>query len=275
MKKRSLCLLCALLLALLSGCSLAQGEGSLPVPDRLIGTFVTMDYLRSSAQTEGLPDGGDPMDPTIAFAGLSGVPVFCYPVEEEGQAVTYVGSEDPHVFEPSTGVHVGGGLTYEATLTILPETRLHFNRLYRRDDGSFYLKSEIGTGFGEGEGSVFFREEDAGPASSWDDGPWFGDFTFHVRTHKPIERYVLCHMSADNQELKRESYLPGQLPENLTMEGDWLLVEEYQTGKAGTEILRWTVEAGEEVLTTLMLEKSGLFCKMESTLSWIICEKNA
>ncbi len=272
MKKRSLCLLCAVLLALLSGCSLAQGEGSLPVPDRLIGSFVTTDYLRDPAQTQGLPVGDDPMAPRIAFEGLSGVPVFCYPVEEAGEAVTYVGSEDPHVFEPRTGVHVGGGLTYEATLTVLPGTKLYFNRLYRRNDGSVYLKSEIGNSFGQGEGSVFYREEDMGPASSWNDGPWFGDFTFHVQTHDPITQYVLCHMSAENEVLRRENFLPGQLPESLDMAGDWLLVEEH---RADGEILRWTAAAGEETLTTLKLEKSGLFCKVESTLRWIICEKIA
>ncbi len=269
MKKRCLCLLCALLLALLPGCSLAKDAVDRPLPHRLIGSYVTFEWIGSGGRIEGQIDNSDPMRPVITFAGLEGFPVFCYPVEEEGMAVTYVGSEDPRVSEPRTTTHVGGGLTYEATLTALPDRdALYYHRLYRRPDGSVYLICEIGTGFGGGAGSIFFQEEDPGPASSWSEGPWSGAFRINIQTHLPVERYVLCHMSSDNRELKRETYLPGQLPDTLQMVGDWLLVEEWQTTDEGPTAVRQAIGGGEETLVTLVLEETGLFRQVKSTLTW-------
>ncbi len=274
MKKRVFCLVCALLLALLPGCSLARDGQSTPIPARLIGSYVTFEWVGSGGQVEGKIDNSDPLRPRITFDGMEGIPIFCYPVEEEGKSVVYVGSEDPRVFDPRTAAHVGGGLTYEATLTALADRgSLYYHRLYRRPDGSVYLITDIGTGFGDGEGSIFFREEDPGPASSWSDGPWSGSFTVHLKTQLPIDRYVLCHMTADNRELKRETYLPGQLPDTLEMAGDWLLVEEWQAGPEGPVVQRHTIPAQTGALTTLALEKTGLFCQIESTLSWPFCEK--
>ncbi len=269
MKKRMLCCLCALALILLPGCTLARGRLEQPMPTRLMGAFVTYEWIGSGEKVEGVLDGSDPLRPVITFEGVEGIPIFCYPVEEEGQSVRYVTSGDARLSEERTGVHVGGGITYEAALTALANRgSLYWHRLYRRADGSVYLITETGTGFGEGTGSIFYEEEDPGPASAWNDGPWLGEYTFHVKTHLPIERYVLCHMTADNRELKRESYLPGQLPEALTVAGDWLLVEAHLTGEAGPVVERQTVGHGEGVLTTLELEESGVFRQVKSTLSW-------
>ncbi len=266
MKKRVLCLFCALLLAVLPGCSLAKAGPDTPQADRLIGSFVTFEWLDGRYPLrEGEMDNSDPYHPKVRFADLEGIPIFYRMVEEPEQSVTHVGTEDPRVFDDHTTIKVGEGVSYEATLNILPNTVLYFNKLYLRPDGSVYLNAETGNSFGNGEGAIFYSETNATPTGSWEDVPQTTEFIFRIKTHESIAQYVLCHMSADNRELKREIFLPGQLPESLTMAGDWLLVEEWQEGTA-VERTAWGPD--DQVLHTLVLEESGIFSKVESTLSW-------
>lgn len=267
--KKLLCILCALALLTLSGCSLAKADSVDPGADILVGAFVSLDSI-------GYP-GRDGLVEVISsetgweIPGAEGVWVYVLPIYEN-QSLRYEASTDRRVDVGGVTAYVGGGMSWSAHLTLWnakTEIVLHFNPLYRRGDGTLYAKPSIGqvvdTGLiGQGGGWTC-TEESLSSLGDWSDQNWSTAVEIRYEIAIPAETYVLCRMDEQNRELSRQKYLPGELPEELEPQCSWLLLEKHFTdGKVERQAF------GPETtdLTTLIFEETGLCCQQVTNLLW-------
>ena len=71
------------------------------------------------------------------------------------------------------------------------------------------------------------------------------EFKTTVKGVSLAEKVVQVWMGAENVELSRMEYAPGELPESMTAAGDYLIVEEI----AGETITRQLCQSGDETFT--------------------------
>lgn len=267
--KKLLCILCALALLTLSGCSLAKADSVDPGADILVGAFVSLDGI-------GFPgrDGTVEVLQTEAgweIPGAEGVWVYVLPIYEN-QSMTYEASTDPCVDMGGVTAHVGGGMSWRADLTLWnaeEEIVLHFNPLYRRGDGTLYAKPSIGqvvdTGLlGQGGGWTC-SEESLTSLGDWSDQNWSTTVEIFYQVAVPAETYVLCRMDQQNRELSRTEYLPGQLPEEYAPDCSWLLLEKHLTDGS---VARQAFGPKDGSLITLFPEGRGLCRRVTTDLLW-------
>ena len=145
--KKLLCIVCALALAALSGCALAKADSVDPGAEILVGAFVTAESLskpwnNTAIELTRTEKGWE-------FPNVEGIWVYQIPVYENGR-LSFEISEDPRADLGGITARVGGGVSWSATLTLAntidPDTALHFNPLYLRQDGTMYTVADIGLG---------------------------------------------------------------------------------------------------------------------------------
>ena len=208
MKLKITALLCACLLLVTAGCSLAKADqGSDPAADRLVGAFVStqpldvpMSFQNGSLVSNGVLEAqrSVSVDGTAQyrFDGVEGVMLYNIPVTE-GEARSFRSSEDERLIQQNTGVGFGDGketMTYTVSLAVTGDAAgeqngkailwhnpkypyreddltLWFNPLFLRADGSMYAKSSTGLVINRGvlgESNRFFTTHD----SSWTEDEW-------------------------------------------------------------------------------------------------------
>ena len=266
--KKLLCIMLALLT--LSGCSLAKTDSVDPGAEILVGAFVSLDSI-------GYPGRDGPVEVTKTetgweIPGVEGIWVYQIPVYENG-GLSFDISEDPRADIGGITARVGGGVNWSATLTLAntvdPDTALHFNPLYLRQDGTMYTVANIGLGVdpelvGQG-GAWTSHHESAAPVYDWSDENWSTSVDIRYEIAIPTEAYVLCRMDEQNRELFRQEYLPGELPEELEPQCSWLLLEKHLTDG---RVERQAFGPEEDGLTTLY-PMAGGFCRRDTTrLVW-------
>ena len=267
--KKLCCILWALALLTLSGCSLAKADSTDPGADILLGAFVSLDGI-------GYPGRDGPVEVLQTetgwqIPGAEGVWVYVLPIYEN-QSMRYEPSPDPRVNMGGVTAHVGGGMRWSAHLTLwntAEEVVLHFNPLYRRGDGSLYVKPSMGlvvdTGLiGQG-GGWNCSETSLAPLGDWSDQNWSTSVEIFYEVAVPAQRYVLCRMDQQNRELSRTEYLPGQLPAELLPDCHWLLLEKHLTDG---RVERQAFNPETDSLTTLISEQTGLCRQTVTQLLW-------
>lgn len=267
--KRVLCALTAAALLLLCGCSLALADSPEPGADVLVGAFVSRELLAQPGDRE---IEGQRSDDGWRFDGVEGVMVYILP-ETAGDGMVFVKSGDPRV--EYGGVTVGGGMTYEAALTLEEGEKqaiLHFNPLYRRSDGSMYAKAAVGISVSGDANTGGWRasETAAGAPAEWQTESWTSDVTIRYGQVSPPEEYILCRMDGDDRVLLRETYAPGTLPERLSPRegcGDcvWLLVE---CRRADGSVERTACGTDSGALVTQCSGENGFLRRVETELVW-------
>lgn len=263
--KRAICVTMAAALLLLSGCSLALADSPEPGAEVLVGAFVSREPL-------GLPGGQELEGSREAegwrFGGEAGVMVCVLP-EAENDSLRFTKSDDPRV--EYGGVTVGGGMTYEAVLTLPEEAQgasLHFNPLYRRSDGTLYARAAVGVSVSGAANTGGWRASETalGTPEGLQEGDWTSAVSIRYVTVSPPEEYVLCRMDGENRMLRQEVYGPGTLPERLSLaDCRWLLVE---CRRADGTVERTAYGPEDGVLSTHGPGEDGFLRRWETALEW-------
>lgn len=286
MRKTITALLAAALTVCLCGCQLARPEaadaGGIQ-GDRLIGVYVTFDYLDTFDMDGWLSDNLDRLggDVTVSqadveryssaipaertpdgdwvFPGLDGMGYYC-PVQEDEDG-TYIGS---HLDEGlcSGGMHLtstdqGDQIELDCTVyvTASDKTCLYCNPVYQRPDGQVYLTGGNGGMSSEGdhaEGQLFVMTLNSSDSSVIDGGTeesYGCSVTVRLWVMYAPEEIVLIQMDGGSREISRSSYAPGLLPERLTLEKDcaFVLAETRKTGPdGGPAVTRELIELRED-----------------------------
>lgn len=249
--------LCAGLLLAGAGCQLAQPEAdAAPEPDRLIGAYVTREYVDLFDIKAYLADNLDSIgsDAVVSaedsreYAGrLWAQPVpgddgrpedWVFPVEGMGMycpytedlSGTYIGNHtDPGVV--SSGVHVtstddGDRIELDFTLysVLGEEIEFYCNPVYQTPEGDVYLTSGNGISLDsqlEAQDSIFsttLSEEQSQTAGGQTTSASGSTVTFHAGVMPAPERIELIQLDGDSRELRRDGYDPDAMPASLTLD---------------------------------------------------------
>lgn len=277
MTKKYFALFLALAL-LLSGCSLAREDapeetGTDP-GDKLIGAFVTTEHLDLfdfeaylNDHLNEVLDGGVIEGDTSAyknriyatkteedghtdyvFQDLDGYPMFAPTIQQPDPLETYitmcVGSG---INDLKNGIHsIDDNIleqTLEGTMYLAEDAgRVQFflNPVYQDDQGRVYLVSGQSLSFDCSTGSsAMSADSEVVTTVDGVETTQRGSVTVNFVGIPCPEEIVVLQMDADSKVLSRETYVPGQLPEEITpTEGtDYFIVETHNAKGVTREIL--------------------------------------
>lgn len=295
MKKLSILLILALALAL-SGCSMLREEAAPAQEDRLVGIYITPEYIDtfdfesyvednasslingggeiSSEDTEkysqriyATDNGG--REGHIEFP-VWGIPLISARYEEDGES--YIGNESSDYMEHG-GLHVyssDDGERYEISGTVYADARGHVqaycNPVYQQADGSIYLLPGQGLS-SNGIGTMTFTlSEDS---DAYGDVPaWGMSIELDIASKYPTERLAVLLYGADGSLISRTEYAPGEVPETIAA-GDaaFAVVEDYtRDGSGETAVERQFLSTGESFTTRTLAEGESFYSLRTTTL---------
>lgn len=295
MKKLSILLILALALAL-SGCSMLREEAAPAQEDRLVGIYITPEYIDtfdfesyvednasslingggeiSSEDTEkysqriyATDNGG--REGHIEFP-VWGIPLISARYEEEGES--YISNESSDYMEHG-GLHVyssDDGERYEISGTVYADARGHVqaycNPVYQQADGSIYLLPGQGLS-SNGIGTMTFTlSEDS---DAYGDVPaWGMSIELDIASKYPTERLAVLLYGADGSLISRTEYAPGEVPETIAA-GDaaFAVVEDYtRDGSGEAAVERQFLSTGESFTTRTLAEGESFYSLRTTTL---------
>lgn len=305
-KKVSVLLIIALMLSL-CGCQLAKGEELVEtgydMTDKLIGVFVTRDYLslfdmeaylednldsimsgktlsaaeqaeyegRIYATPQGYLENGKP-DGHFTFEGLEGYAYFV-PLAETEEASSHIPNSDSCFADIKIGTHVKDDNvtenSVEATMYVvddLEDYSFFLNPVYQDENGNVYLMA--GTGISSNSLGTMSKFLDSEVKTTVDGVETIERFSVKIN-FKGVphpKRIVLLQMDADSNVLHREEYLPGQLPEQLDPAdgAEYIVVETH----SDTAVTREIVSQEERWLHTYDPQENGICTKQQTEVLW-------
>lgn len=263
--------LSALLAASLCGCRLARPDaGEAAESDRLIGAFVTYEYLDlfdfdayfadhagelmngkelSTAETAAYSgrlyatkraDANGSVE--YVFEGLKGSGLFLFSYEAEyGSVFSAGGNSDGGVSEAH--VSIGDASSVEGTLYLVPRDRIgvYINPVYQSADGRVYLTA--GSGFTTDSASdwpgQFYSQTMEEKWSTTENGETTEkrfSVIIHLATMFAPQTIVVLQMAEDGGIVSRKEYAPDALPESIKPEAGtaYLIVETHSAKSDGT-----------------------------------------
>lgn len=319
MKKNKIIGFAAAAMALaLNGCSLALPDaGEDGSADRLIGVFITADYLDLFDMDSYLKDhtskllnnqeitvtdttgyqnrlyadidksgGEEPSSWQVTFGNVSGINFFS-PVCESADGDTYRGSicgegiSDTNISLNTSDT--GNEYSLTGTVYILPgqmdqEIAYFPNPVFQTASGDIYTVSGQGysTSGDSADGICFttqLKEEktitENGAAKTEQTSVTLNVATMHI----PVE-ITLYQINGSHQILKKETYVPGTLPDELSVEPDtaYLLVETKKETLYGEiyfsrEICEYD-ELSENILQTYYPLDNGVAAVQDTEVDW-------
>ena len=263
----------ALILAIcmLAGCQLASEEKTEdPHQDKLVGVFVTFEPMELEFDIEGwiedngITDGAEiSMEESLQYQeklpvtlsdegwvvpGHKGISVGRY---WNGEYWTGFSSEG--ICEMNSNIAAGDdgdNIKVEGTVYFPAdaEVMLCTNPVYQTPEGEFYVVQgqSFHSNVGTGSMSQSVRDE-----KTWTENgtshTFCAEFKTTVQGVALAEKVVLVWMGEENEELSREEYIPGELPEEIQPPTDaaYLIVEEI----AGENITRKLYQPEDEQIT--------------------------
>ena len=270
--------LCAGLLLGGAGCQLARPEeGASPEPDRLIGAYVTREYVDlfdiegyladniGSLASDGvvspedsrkyagrlwaepvLGEDGQPEDWVFPVEGMG---IYCPYTKDASGA--YIGSHiDPGVV--SAGTHItstdaGDQIELDFSLYCIPGEDVEFycNPVYQTPEGDVYLTSGNGMLLDnhlEEQDSIFsvtLSEERSQTVDGQTTQTGGSSVTFHAGIKLPPERIDLIQLDRDSRELRRDEYAPAAMPASVTVDPacESVLVQTHKRALDGTDVV--------------------------------------
>lgn len=303
MTKKYFALFLALTL-LLSGCSLAREDtpeetGTDP-GDKLIGAFVTTEHLDlfdfeayindhlNDVLEGGVIEGdtsayqnriyatktGEDSDTNYVFEGLEGYRMFAPTIQQTDPLETYITMcADSGINDLKNGVHsIDNNIleqTLEGTMYLSEDAgqvQFFLNPVYQDDQGQVYLVSGNSFSFdATGSGSMSADSE----VITTIDGvetTQRGSVTVNFVSIPCPEEIVILQMDADSNVLSRETYVPGQLPEEIVpIEGtDYFIVETHNAKGVTREVL----EKDTENMKTYVALENGICDSVLTKILW-------
>ena len=293
MRKRIIIGALILSLCFLCGCQLAvpAGDPTGGEPDCLIGVYITTEYVdlfdaeslnNLKGNTLLTPDDtgnqrlwGEFTENELVFPGITGMALanlYQNPDESDsGYWTTLAGIGINHIHssykttDTTDEREITASIYYSHTAG---EPVFYFNPIYQTSDGRVYLLSGQGMSMTGHPGAEMSQKMDnsvtAGPKG--EETGYRASFEVTIRCVEVPESVTLLHMSADHRILKEDTYLPDQMPEEITpqKEAAYLLIET----KLPSGISITIQQPGNNPIETLVATDNGICDIITTRILW-------
>jgi hypothetical protein len=292
MKKLAIALIFALAL-MLPGCSLLREEGEPADADRLVGVYITENYIDSfdfeayvQDNASSLSGGGEisredaakytrriyaeVVDGKTSFP-IEGIAFIAARYEKDGES--YTGSD---YGDKLADVHLSINVSDDMETTVLTgklfadsgagHMSAYCNPVYQQADGRVYLVP--GEGVSANMGSMTHSLSESCESAKKGERGYGMDITLEVEGRRPSEKLAVLLYSADGALLSRTEYAPEEMPEEIAAEGAaWAVFEDYTADYSGEpQVTRQLIAAGsDEGFLSLHLEPGESFYTPRTT----------
>lgn len=292
MKKLAIALIFALAL-MLPGCSLLREDGEPADADRLVGVYITENYIDSfdfeayvQDNASSLSGGGEisredaakytrriyaeVVDGKTSFP-IEGIAFIAARYEKDGESCT--GSD---YGDKLADVHLSINVSDDMETTVLTgklfadsgagHMSAYCNPVYQQADGRVYLVP--GEGVSANMGSMTHSLSESCESAKKGERGYGMDITLEVEGRRPSEKLAVLLYSADGALLSRTEYAPEEMPEEIAAEGAaWAVFEDYTADYSGEpQVIRQLIAAGsDEGFLSLHLEPGESFYTPRTT----------
>lgn len=292
MKKLAIALILVLAL-MLPGCSLLREEGEPADADRLVGVYITENYIDSfdfeayvQDNASSLSGGGEISredaakytrriyaeitDGKTSFP-IEGIAFIAARYEKDGESCT--GSD---YGDKLADVHLSINVSDDMETTVLTgklfadsgagHMSAYCNPVYQQADGRVYLVP--GEGVSANMGSMTHSLSESCESAKKGERGYGMDITLEVEGRRPSEKLAVLLYSADGALLSRTEYAPEEMPEEIAAEGAaWAVFEDYTADYSGEpQVIRQLIAAGsDEGFLSLHLEPGESFYTPRTT----------
>lgn len=292
MKKLAIALIFALAL-MLPGCSLLREEGEPADADRLVGVYITENYIDSfdfeayvQDNASSLSGGGEISredaakytrriyaeitDGKTSFP-IEGIAFIAARYEKDGESCT--GSD---YGDKLADVHLSINVSDDMETTVLTgklfadsgagHMSAYCNPVYQQADGRVYLVP--GEGVSANMGSMTHSLSESCESAKKGERGYGMDITLEVEGRRPSEKLAVLLYSAEGALLSRTEYAPEEMPEEISAEGAaWAVFEDYTADYSGEpQVIRQLIAAGsDEGFLSLHLEPGESFYTPRTT----------
>lgn len=292
MKKLAIALIFALAL-MLPGCSLLREDGEPADADRLVGVYITENYIDSfdfeayvEDNASSLSGGGEISredaakytrriyaeitDGKTSFP-IEGIAFIAARYEKDGESCT--GSD---YGDKLADVHLSINVSDDMETTVLTgklfadsgagHMSAYCNPVYQQADGRVYLVP--GEGVSANMGSMTHSLSESCESAKKGERGYGMDITLEVEGRRPSEKLAVLLYSADGALLSRTEYAPEEMPEEISAAGAaWAVFEDYTADYSGEpQVIRQLIAAGsDEGFLSLHLEPGESFYTPRTT----------
>lgn len=292
MKKLAIALIFALAL-MLPGCSLLREDGEPADADRLVGVYITENYIDSfdfeayvQDNASSLSGGGEisredaakytrriyaeVVDGKTSFP-IEGIAFIAARYEKDGES--YTGSD---YGDKLADVHLSINVSDDMETTVLTgklfadsgagHMSAYCNPVYQQADGRVYLVP--GEGVSANMGSMTHSLSESCESAKKGERGYGMDITLEVEGRRPSEKLAVLLYSAEGALLSRTEYAPEEMPEEISAEGAaWAVFEDYTADYSGEpQVIRQLIAAGsDEGFLSLHLEPGESFYTPRTT----------
>lgn len=293
MKKLAITLILVLAL-MLPGCSLLREEGEPADADRLVGVYITENYIDSFDFEAYVQDNASSLsggsgeisredaakytrriyaeitDGKTSFP-IEGIAFIAARYEKDGES--YTGSD---YGDKLADVHLSINVSDDMETTVLTgklfadsgagHMSAYCNPVYQQADGRVYLVP--GEGVSANMGSMTHSLSESCESAKKGERGYGMDITLEVEGRRPSEKLAVLLYSADGALLSRTEYAPEEMPEEISAEGAaWAVFEDYTADYSGEpQVIRQLIAAGsDEGFLSLHLEPGESFYTPRTT----------
>lgn len=292
MKKLAIALIFALAL-MLPGCSLLREDGEPADADRLVGVYITENYIDSfdfeayvQDNASSLSGGGEISredaakytrriyaeitDGKTSFP-IEGIAFIAARYEKDGESCT--GSD---YGDKLADVHLSINVSDDMETTVLTgklfadsgagHMSAYCNPVYQQADGRVYLVP--GEGVSANMGSMTHSLSESCESAKKGERGYGMDITLEVEGRRTSEKLAVLLYSAEGALLSRTEYAPEEMPEEIAAEGAaWAVFEDYTADYSGEpQVIRQLIAAGsDEGFLSLHLEPGESFYTPRTT----------
>lgn len=293
MKKLAIALIFVLAL-MLPGCSLLREEGEPADADRLVGVYITENYIDSFDFEAYVQDNASSLsggsgeisredaakytrriyaeitDGKTSFP-IEGIAFIAARYEKDGESCT--GSD---YGDKLADVHLSINVSDDMETTVLTgklfadsgagHMSAYCNPVYQQADGRVYLVP--GEGMSANMGSMTHSLSESCESAKKGERGYGMDITLEVEGRRPSEKLAVLLYSAEGALLSRTEYAPEEMPEEISAEGAaWAVFEDYTADYSGEpQVIRQLIAAGsDEGFLSLHLEPGESFYTPRTT----------
>lgn len=293
MKKLAIALILVLAL-MLPGCSLLREEGEPADADRLVGVYITENYIDSFDFEAYVQDNASSLsggsgeisredaakytrriyaeitDGKTSFP-IEGIAFIAARYEKDGESCT--GSD---YGDKLADVHLSINVSDDMETTVLTgklfadsgagHMSAYCNPVYQQADGRVYLVP--GEGVSANMGSMTHSLSESCESAKKGERGYGMDITLEVEGRRPSEKLAVLLYSAEGALLSRTEYAPEEMPEEISAEGAaWAVFEDYTADYSGEpQVIRRLIAAGsDEGFLSLHLEPGESFYTPRTT----------
>lgn len=293
MKKLAIALIFALAL-MLPGCSLLREDGEPADADRLVGVYITENYIDSFDFEAYVQDNASSLsggsgeisredaakytrriyaeitDGKTSFP-IEGIAFIAARYEKDGESCT--GSDyGDKLADVHLSINVSDGMeTTVLTGKLFADSgaghmSAYCNPVYQQADGRVYLVP--GEGVSANMGSMTHSLSESCESAKKGERGYGMDITLEVEGRRPSEKLAVLLYSAEGALLSRTEYAPEEMPEEISAEGAaWAVFEDYTADYSGEpQVIRQLIAAGsDEGFLSLHLEPGESFYTPRTT----------